>query len=140
MTLLLSYAPTTEEHVVAAIMKASRVMIFLFIISLRVFIKQIQLICLIYINVKEITGYKDKITEKDEDGKTVEKDNTTKNVKLKVNSKDKTFADRTVKENSTKEEVSINGKGTITIEVWIDGDLKTTLNINLNETTEKTIP
>ncbi len=94
----------------------------------------------LYINVKEITGYKDKITEKDEDGKTVEKDNTPKNVKLKVNSKDKTFADRTVKENSTKEEVSINGKGTITIEVWIDGDLKTTLNINLNETTEKTIP
>lgn len=94
----------------------------------------------LYINVKELTGYKDKITEKDEDGKEVEKTNKPKDVTLKVTVNNKQVASRTVKENSTKEEVSINGKGTVTIEIWINENLMMTINMNLNEVTEKTIP
>lgn len=95
----------------------------------------------LYINVKSLTGYKDKITTTDEDGNEVEKDNTPKDIKLKVVTSDgsKTFADRTVKENSTKEEINVNGKGTITIEVWLKGELNKTVNMNLNEKTEMTI-
>lgn len=94
----------------------------------------------LYINIKELTGYKDKITEKDEDGKEVEKPNKPKDVTLKVTVNNKQVASRTVKENSTKEEVSINGKGTVTVEIWINENLMMTINMNLNEVTEKTIP
>lgn len=94
----------------------------------------------LYINIKELTGYKDKITEKDEDGKEVEKPNKPKDVTLKVTVNNKQVASRTVKENSTKEEVSINGKGTVTVEIWINENLMITINMNLNEVNEKTIP
>ncbi|MCI8273978.1 MAG: Stk1 family PASTA domain-containing Ser/Thr kinase [Clostridia bacterium] len=95
----------------------------------------------LYINVKSLTNYKDKIKEKDEDGNEVEKDNTPEDVTLKVVVDGKTtVANRSVKENSTREEVNVNGKGTITIEVWIEGELKKTVNMNLKETTEITIP
>ena len=97
----------------------------------------------LYINVKSLTGFKDKITETttNEDGEeeTVEKDNTPNNVTLKVTVDDKQVANRTVKENATNEIVNVSGKGTITIEVWIKNELKKTVNMNLNELTEMVI-
>ena len=67
--------------------------------------------------------------------------NTPEDIKLKVVTSDgnKTFADRMVKENVTKEQVEISGKGTVTVEIYVKGELKKTVSMNLNEVTEKTI-
>ena len=96
----------------------------------------------ITINLKSLTGYKDKITEtvKNEDGEeeTVEKDNTPKDVKLRVTVDGEQVKNSTVKENSTQT-VNVSGKGTVQIKVYIDDTLVKTVDMNLNSTTEMTI-
>ena len=94
------------------------------------------------INMKSLTGYKDKITETvtNEEGEeeTVEKDNTPKDVKLRVIAGGDQVFNSTVKENSTQT-VNVYGKGTISIEVWINDSKVITVDMNLNSTTEMTI-
>ena len=93
------------------------------------------------INVKALTGFKDKITTTDEDGEKVEKENTPKDVSFKVTVNDEqvTRNNETVKENETKKTVNITGKGTVQIKIWIDGALKGPYTMNLNDTAEMTI-
>ena len=93
------------------------------------------------INVKEITGYKDKIKEKDEDGKEIEKDNTPKDVSFKVtvNGEQVTRNNETVKENATAKTVEITGQGTVEIKVTIDGATKS-YKMNLDEVATLSIP
>ena len=96
------------------------------------------------INVKSITGYTEKTETKkieQEDGTTKEEKVTIKpkDVKLKVVVDGEQVEERTVSESSTNETVSIQGIGTVTVKVYIDGNLKKTEQINLNTTTEKTI-
>ena len=98
----------------------------------------------ITINVKELTGfqdtYKETITnEETGESEVVEKENKPKDVKLKVTVDGKQVASRTVKENSTNEKVEVSGKGLITIEINLDGNIKT-VEMNLNEKTEMSIP
>ena len=97
----------------------------------------------VIVDVKSFTEYKDKITEIVEDKETgekkeVEKDNTPKDVTVKivVDGKPKT---KTAKENSTNTKFDITGKGTITIQVWIDGEWKKDVDMDLNSTQEITI-
>ena len=88
------------------------------------------------INVKSLTGYKDKIVEKDEDGNEVEKDNTPKQVTLKVTVDGDTVENSKVKENVTDKIVkNISGTGTVQIKVYIDDTLKKTINMDLSKTT-----
>ena len=91
------------------------------------------------INVKSITGYKDKIKETDDEGKETEKNNTPKDVTLRVTVNDEQVENTTVKENVTNKTVNVSGRGTITIKVYIDGSLKKTVEMNLNNTTTLTI-
>ena len=91
------------------------------------------------INVKSITGYQDKITETDDEGNEVEKNNTPKDVTLRVTVNDEQVENTTVKENVTNKTVNVSGRGTITIKVYIDGSLKKTVEMNLNNTTTLTI-
>ncbi len=90
------------------------------------------------INIKNILGFQDKVTvtTKDEDGNDVteEKENKPKDVKLRVMVNDDQVEDTTVKENVTNKTVSVSGKGTITIKVYIDGNLKRQIDMNLNNT------
>lgn len=90
------------------------------------------------INVKSLTGYKDKITTTDEDGKEIEKNNKPKDITLRVTVDDEQVENTSVKENATKS-VGVSGRGTITIKVYIDGSLKKTVEMNLNNTTTLTI-
>ena len=90
------------------------------------------------INVKSLTGFED--TYKDtENGEEVEKKNTPKDVTLKVTVDDKQVENSKVKENVTNKTVSVSGKGTITIEVWIDGSSKRTVEMDLNQITSMVI-
>ena len=91
------------------------------------------------INVKSITGYKDKIKETDDEGNETEKNNTPKDVTLRVTVNDEQVENTTVKENVTNKTVNVSGRGTITIKVYIDGSLKKTVEMNLNNTTTLTI-
>ena len=97
----------------------------------------------VIVDVKSFTGYKDKITVKEEDPETgeeveVEKENTPKDVEVKlvVNDKPKT---QTVKENATNAKFEITGKGIVTIELWIDGEWIKDSDMNFESTQEITI-
>ena len=91
------------------------------------------------INVKSITGYQDKTTTTDDEGNEEEKENTPKNVTLRVTVNDEQVEKTTVKENVTNKKINVSGKGTITIKVYIDDNLKKTVEMNLNNTTTLTI-
>ena len=93
------------------------------------------------INVKEITGYKDKITAKDDDGNEVEKDNKPKDVSFKVtvNGEQITRNNETVKENETAKTVNVSGQGNIQIKITIDG-ATTSYTMDLDKTTTLSIP
>ena len=98
------------------------------------------------INVKALTGFQDKTTVTEVDEETGEKvevevDNTPKDVSFKVtvNGEQITRNNETVKENETAKKVTVSGQGSIEIKVTIDG-ATTTYSMNLNETTEMTIP
>lgn len=92
----------------------------------------------ININVKSITGYTEKTETKQieqEDG-TIKEEKVTikpKDVKLEVKVNDKPVYQEYVSENDENKSVSIEGIGTVTVEVWIDGILKRTKQINLND-------
>ena len=92
------------------------------------------------INVKALTGYKDKITVTDDEGNEVEKDNTPKNVSFKVtvNGEQITRNNETVKENETAKTVTFKGQGTVEIKVTIDGATKS-YTMNLDQTASMTI-
>ncbi len=94
----------------------------------------------IIINVKAITGYKDKIIEKDDEGNEIEKENTPKDVSFKVtvNGEQKTRNNETVKENETAKRITFTGQGTVTITVTIDG-ITNSYQMNLDETASMTI-
>ena len=93
------------------------------------------------INVKEITGYKDKIPDKDDDGNEVEKDNEPKDVSFKVtvNGEQITRNNETVKENETAKTVNVSGQGNIQIKITIDG-ATTSYTMDLDKTTTLSIP
>lgn len=93
------------------------------------------------INVKALTGYKDKIPDKDEEGNEIEKDNTPKDVSFKVtvNGEQITRNNETVKENETAKTVNVSGQGTIQIKVTIDG-ATTSYTMDLDKTTSLSIP
>ena len=97
------------------------------------------------INVKSLTGFKDKITVTEKDEETgedveVEKENTPKDVTLRVTVDGEQVKKSTVKENSTAVNVNnISGKGVVEIKVYIDDTLYKTVNMNLNETDKLTI-
>ncbi len=93
------------------------------------------------INVKEITGYKDKIADKDDDGNEVEKDNEPKDVSFKVtvNGEQITRNNETVKENETAKTVNVSGQGNIQIKITIDG-ATTSYTMDLDKTTTLSIP
>ena len=98
------------------------------------------------INVKALTGFKDKITVIEEDKETgekkeVEKDNKPDDVSFKVtvDGEQITRNSETVKENETAKKVNVSGQGTIQIKVTIDG-ATTSYTMDLNKTTEMTIP
>ena len=94
----------------------------------------------VIINVKSITGYKDKITVTDDEGNEVEKENTPKDVSFKVtvNGEQKTRNNETVKENETAKKITFTGQGTVTITVTIDG-ITNSYQMNLDETASMTI-
>ena len=96
------------------------------------------------INLKSLTGYKDTITEtvEDEEGnkETVEKPNTPKEVTLRVTVNDEQVKNIKVKENVTDQKVTVSGKGTITIKVYIDGTfIQPQVDMDLNSTSTLTI-
>lgn len=98
------------------------------------------------INVKALTGFKDKITVIEEDKETgekkeVEKDNKPDDVSFKVtvDGEQITRNSETVKENETAKKVNVSGQGTIQIKVTIDG-ATTSYTMDLNKATEMTIP
>ena len=94
----------------------------------------------VIINVKSITGYKDKITVTDDEGNEVEKEITPKDVSFKVtvNGEQKTRNNETVKENETAKKITFTGQGTVTITVTIDG-ITNSYQMNLDETASMTI-
>ena len=96
----------------------------------------------ITIDVKELTGYKDKIIEIDEEtGKEVEKTNIPKDVTLRVTVDGEQVKKSKVKENSTAEKIdNISGKGVVEIKIYIDDTLCRTVNMDLNTTTEMLVP
>lgn len=102
------------------------------------------------INVKSIRGYQDKIKKPVTESvkgettsttiqKEVEVDNTPNTIQLKVTVDGETVTDEKVKENVTDKQVSVSGKGNVTIKVYIDGILKKTVDMNLNNTDKLTI-
>ena len=88
------------------------------------------------INVKSLKGYTENKTT-DEDGK--ETTTKPKDVELVVKVDDEQVEKVTVKENTVSKNVSVSGKGTITIKVYIDGNLKKTVDMNLDNTKSLTI-
>ena len=88
------------------------------------------------INVKSLKGYTESKTT-DEDGK--ETTTKPKDVELVVKVDDEQVEKVTVKENTVSKNVSVSGKGTITIKVYIDGSLKKTVDMNLDNTKSLTI-
>ena len=100
------------------------------------------------INVKSLTGYKDKVTKEEDvlvSGKTekVETvvDNKPKEVSFKVTVDDyqRTKNNEKVLENETAYKLEVNGKGTIRIIITIDGKTYGPYSMDLNTTTEMTI-
>ena len=89
----------------------------------------------ITINIKALTGYKDKI--ENEDGEEV--DNKPNDVTLRVTVNDEQVEEVKVKENITEKTVNVSGKGTITIKIYINGNLKKTVDMDLTKTTSLTI-
>ena len=96
------------------------------------------------INVKSLTGFEDTyqetITNKDT-GKeeTVEKKNEPKDVTLRVTVDGEQVEKSKVKENVTDKTINISGIGTVQIKVYIDDNLKKTVNMDLNATDKLTI-
>ena len=98
----------------------------------------------VIIDVLSFTGYKDKITVTEKDEETgedveVEKDNTPKDIEVKIVIGDGKNKTQKVKENETKAKFEITGKGIVTIEVWIDGEWKKDVDMNFETTQEITI-
>ena len=94
----------------------------------------------ITIDIKQLTGYVEKTTTTDEDGKKVEKENKPKDVTLRVTVDDEQVENSKVKENETNKQITVSGKGTITIKVYIDGTLKSTKDMDLTKTKTLVIP
>ena len=100
----------------------------------------------ITIDVKELTGFKDKITVTEKDEETgeeveVEKANTPKDVTLRVTVDGEQVKKSKVKENSTSEKINnITGKGVVEIKVYIDDTLYKTVNMDLNKIDDLLIP
>ncbi len=96
------------------------------------------------INVKSITGYEEPEKEKDDNTTT---DTTTKptpaptprQVTLKVLVNEEQVEEKKVSEASTNETIKVQGIGTITIKVYINGNLKRTEQLNLNDKDTLTI-
>lgn len=88
---------------------------------------------IVKINVKSLTGYKE--PEKDENDNTVSGTQTPKQVTLKVTVNDEQVEEKKVSEASTNEEIRIQGIGTVTVKTYINGNLKNTQQLNLNEKT-----
>ncbi len=86
----------------------------------------------VYINVKSIERYTESV---DDEGKPIEP----KEVKLKVLVNDEQVEERSVSQDSENESVTIQGIGTVTVKVYIDGNLRRTEQIDLNTVKEKTI-
>ena len=100
------------------------------------------------INVKSLTGYKDKVTKEEDvlvSGKTekVETvvDNKPKEVSFKVTVDDyqRTTNNEKVLENETAYKLQVSGVGTIKIIITIDGKTYGPYSMDLNTTTEMTI-
>lgn len=93
------------------------------------------------INVKSITGYEPPKENKNNNTVTEEEKTETKaeQVTLKVTVNDEQVEEKKVSEASTSENVKVQGVGTITIKVYINGNLKRTQQFNLNNSTELTI-
>ena len=88
------------------------------------------------LNVKSLTGYKDKITN--EDGEEVP--NTPKKVEIKVTVNGEQVYKEKVSEDKTDIKINnISGKGTVEIKVYIDETLTKTVSMDLNKTTSMTI-
>ena len=94
----------------------------------------------ITIDIKQLTGYVEKTTTTDDDGKNVEKENKPKDVTLRVTVDDEQVENSKVKENETNKQITVSGKGTITIKVYIDGTLKSTKDMDLTKTKTLVIP
>lgn len=88
---------------------------------------------IVKINVKSLTGYKE--PEKDENDNTVSGTQTPKQVTLKVTVNDEQVEEKKVSEASTNEEIRIQGIGTVIVKTYINGNLKNTQQLNLNEKT-----
>ena len=88
----------------------------------------------ITINVKSLTGFKDKTTITNEDGEEEEKENKPKDVTLRVTVDGEQVEKTSVKENVTNKTINISGTGTVQIKVYIDDTLKKTVNMDLNKT------
>ena len=93
----------------------------------------------ITINVKSLTGFKDKITTTDDEENEVEKENKPKDVTLRVTVDGEQVEKTSVKENVTNKSINISGTGTVQIKVYIDDTLKKTVNMDLNKTDKLTI-
>lgn len=96
------------------------------------------------INVKSLTGFEDTyqetITNKETGEKeTVEKKNEPKDVTLRVTVDGEQVEKSKVKENVTDKTINISGIGTVQIKVYIDDNLKKTVNMDLNATDKLTI-
>ena len=88
------------------------------------------------LNVKSLTGYKDKTTN--DDGEEVP--NTPKNVEIKVTVNGEQVYKEKVSEDKTNIEINnVSGKGTVEIKVYIDDTLTKTVSMDLNKTTSMTI-
>ncbi len=86
----------------------------------------------VHINVKSIEKYAESV---DDEGNPIEP----KEVKLKVLVNDEQVEERNVSQASENESVTIQGIGTVTVKVYIDGNLRRTEQIDLNTVKEKTI-
>lgn len=96
------------------------------------------------INVKSLTGFEDTYQEtitNEDTGKeeTVEKKNEPKDVTLRVTVDGEQVEKSKVKENVTDKTINISGIGTVQIKVYIDDNLKKTVNMDLNATDKLTI-
>ena len=96
------------------------------------------------INVKSLTGFEDTYQEtitNEDTGKeeTVEKKKEPKDVTLRVTVDGEQVEKSKVKENVTDKTINISGIGTVQIKVYIDDNLKKTVNMDLNATDKLTI-
>ncbi len=89
----------------------------------------------ININVKSIRGYEEPAKTANTAGEKFEPQQVT----LKVTVNDEQVEEKKVSEASIKEVVNIQGIGTVTVKVYINGNLKRTEQLNLNNDTSLTI-